>query len=81
MKAGKKVKMQWYDHEEEQWIDIGESTCYPIIEPEGETGEWQEYLEQHGQSWSIECEIIDIDWDETWLVAYMARMYANEYQN
>lgn len=25
--------------------------------------------------------IIDIDWDETWLLSYMGRMYANEFKS
>ena len=37
--------------------------------------------EKIGEVTEIELTINDISWDETWLVAYMARMYANEYRN
>ena len=82
MKAGRKVNFEYFDGE--QWQTVGHADADETItmkKIENESEKWQEWLEEHGTEWTMEVEIKDISFDETWLVAYHARMYAETFRS
>ena len=82
MKAGRKVKIQYFDGK--QWQTIGHTDADETLTmeyAENESEGWQEWLEEHGEPWTMEIEFKPISFDETWLIAYHARMYAETFRS
>lgn len=83
MKAGKALKLTYTDSNGNEHVitsDHIEGESFEEIHMHGyDSSGWDEAI--RGTEWTIEIDVTPIDWDETWLVAYMGRMYANYFNN
>lgn len=73
----KKALLQYLDGKE--WETIGEVEVIDGSELEQESEGFGEWLSARYET--ITLPITNLDWNETWLIAYQARMYAEHFKS